>query len=364
MAEDQDLASLLPRAPPCAPARREAAIEAALRRFDGDPVTGPSQARGAVQQLRQRPRFGAALAACLLVAIGLPLALVTEDDRMRSIDPRAAPASESQAVDARSATVARPAAPVPPAAPAISSAGGAPADGAEAGSAPVPNSGEAGAAPEREAVAEATPVSNPGALAPVAPPPPAPAQAPPSAPPSAAAPLANTEVSATSRSLDSTADAPRARTGAVLAGAVRGFSIRDARPVAAAPRQGIGAPTAETACTIDDPYRSLARCAAIDAAAPGSAGLAAARIADGLNHAWQGNLPAARQAFDQALAADPRSSLAYLNRGLVRERQGDLAAAQADFVLATKLSPGSAQARYHLERARRNAGSGQPGQGK
>jgi hypothetical protein len=85
MSIDDDLSASLPKAPPPNPSRREAAIEAALRRFDGTdqapaaphrpPASPPWWAR-----LRQ-PQFGVAVSAAVVAAIGLPAALIAIRDR-------------------------------------------------------------------------------------------------------------------------------------------------------------------------------------------------------------------------------------------------------------------------------------------
>jgi hypothetical protein len=102
------------------------------------------------------------------------------------------------------------------------------------------------------------------------------------------------------------------------------------------------------ACTVNDPNRSLAACRKlVDPATKGAAGRAAARLADGLSQAWQGDLDGAISAFDQAIAIEPRQSLAYLNRGLAYQRSGDLDRAIADLDRAVKYARGSARAYYN-----------------
>src|SRR4051794_3847224 len=65
MGMDDDIAAALPTAPPAAPARRAAAIDLALRRFDGEeeaPVRRPARHTF-------RYRFAGALVAATLVAL-------------------------------------------------------------------------------------------------------------------------------------------------------------------------------------------------------------------------------------------------------------------------------------------------------
>ena len=79
-----DKSSLLPEAPPPRPARREAAIEAALRGFDGveEPgrATRPARAAGGWEWAK-RPQFKQLVTASLIAAIGLPAALLVIRDR-------------------------------------------------------------------------------------------------------------------------------------------------------------------------------------------------------------------------------------------------------------------------------------------
>ena len=81
MAADQP--DLVPEPPPARPARRDAAIEAALRQFDGEqaaapdrPVAGPRPASWG-----RRPQLGVALAASLAIVIGVPAAVIVLRDQ-------------------------------------------------------------------------------------------------------------------------------------------------------------------------------------------------------------------------------------------------------------------------------------------
>lgn len=75
-----DESSLLPNAPPPRPAQRDAAIEAALRRFDGkeeSPATvTASSPRRSRWSFGGSPQTGALVTASLIVVIGLPAALI------------------------------------------------------------------------------------------------------------------------------------------------------------------------------------------------------------------------------------------------------------------------------------------------
>ena len=72
-----DDSSLLPKTPPPRPARRDAAVEAALRRFDG--IEEPAAAAPG-QRSRwawgRHPQYGLAMSAALVAVIGLPAALI------------------------------------------------------------------------------------------------------------------------------------------------------------------------------------------------------------------------------------------------------------------------------------------------
>jgi tetratricopeptide (TPR) repeat protein len=98
------------------------------------------------------------------------------------------------------------------------------------------------------------------------------------------------------------------------------------------------------ACTIEDPRRSLAGCRV------------SAETADGLERAWKGDWDGAGRAFDSAVAAAPRSSAAWLNRGLLRRRSGDLERALADLDRAVRFSPRAARYYYHRSLVLRQIG--------
>ena len=105
MAVDQDETSWLPEPPPARPAHRDAAIEAALRKFDG--IEEPRKAAPPRASWRYSPRLGFAVSAVLFVAIGIPAAMIGIRDRgSHSVQQAPAPAALSTRV-----------APPPPAAP-------------------------------------------------------------------------------------------------------------------------------------------------------------------------------------------------------------------------------------------------------
>jgi tetratricopeptide (TPR) repeat protein len=111
------------------------------------------------------------------------------------------------------------------------------------------------------------------------------------------------------------------------------------------------------ACTINDPERSLQSCRrVIDPGAAGPNGRSAAHVADGLSHAWQGDLDGAIADFDRAIAISPRNAIAYLNRGLALQRKGELARAAADLDRAVRYAPQAARVYYNRGQLLRQRG--------
>jgi hypothetical protein len=78
MAVEQDPSGWLPEPPPPRPARRDAAIEAALRRFDGLPDAAAASSEGPPRSWASahRPRLAVAIAAMLLMIVFIPAALI------------------------------------------------------------------------------------------------------------------------------------------------------------------------------------------------------------------------------------------------------------------------------------------------
>jgi hypothetical protein len=78
MAVEKDQRGWLPDPPPPRPARRDAAIEAALRKFDGVEDAAPSAREGPRRSWASthRPQLALAVSAMLLVVIGVPAALI------------------------------------------------------------------------------------------------------------------------------------------------------------------------------------------------------------------------------------------------------------------------------------------------
>lgn len=337
MGTEDDIAALLPNAPRPGPGRRATAIEQAMHSFDaahdprGRPVREPHPARSHPwwSSLGQ-PYAGALAAAASLALIALPVAWISFGD------PGGEPARETVESGAANATLdeafAEPSrAPSPQAPPASAP----PAGATQERAAPPPGPRTAIAAvppPPPTAFAEAAPVV---ALA-------RPAE--PSAP--------SAERARNSRQEDSVMvtgsriASPNLESGPSALDI--GADVAAAAPtVARKSTANAGARGDWNACTVADPNRTLAGCREhIDPSAKGSAGRAAAHLADGLSLAWRGEPARAILAFDRAIAIAPQSSFAFLNRGLAYRRSGDLVRALADLDRAVRLAPRSARAYY------------------
>lgn len=339
---DDDLARLLPEPPPPRPARREAAIETALRRYDG--VEDRPAARP-LPVARPWPRLGrtqiGVLASIALVAlVGVPAALRSIAEHPPApvarghapVPPAHSPETPKPEVSAPITESKPPQMPMvgpPLAEPAVVPAPAAPVvspdkdatrcvGGDCGGGESAKSSGAMAAAPANIAgnampgseVADAR-AARPSAVAPAPPPPRAAAPA----EPAAAEGRDDSEVIVTARRVE------RHR---------------------AASRRGDW-----NACTVNDPDQSLRGCKSmINPSAKGSRGSAAARLAEGLSLAWDGDLDGAIAAFDQAIALDPRNDLAYLNRGLAHQRNDEIERAIADLNLAIRYAPTRARNYY------------------
>lgn len=354
MADDSDLAGLLPDAPPPRPAARDAAIAAAMRRFDGVPDPAPT----AVPDRRPArwvsgKQIGAFASIVLVAGISLSIALNRPGGLQRGkVEPPSDTASRSvPAPD-------RPGAPKPEAARA-----------AEA-----PTSVAKPEPPIQKPVAPAAPVTlangadrrAPEGQASSAPPPPPPA---PMAPPPMAwtAPSEPPSAAADQGAIVVTGNRVRSRIveSASPVSVVSGKADEDSGGgdvVVTGARRGRADPYAArgdwNACTVMDPGQSLRGCKAlIGLGSKGPAGEAAARLSDGLTLAWRGDLDGAIAAFDRAIALKPKFAFAYLNRGLAFQRQGETARAAADLDLAIKYAPYAARSYYNRGVLRRELGN-------
>lgn len=336
MTHDGDLAAFLPKSPPPRPDRREAAIDAAMRGFDG--AGAPPPRNGAVPtkptpwMRRNRPLVGAFASMALVASIGLPVWLASDfgprarvverpepspspraDDaaipRSMAKDPRAGlrpPTERVRDTDVGSSPPADQAErSPPPAAPVISDVD---ADARHTADTPLK-------APDEDVVVTSSTVSPPAAPPPPPPPPPALA-APPPAAPAAPAPAAESRTTGgiiVTGSRVRSAPARNARDDLAQSQPTRSFRL--ARPVS-------------NTCTVADPRRDIEACRSVFAATVPSD--IRPTIADGVARAWRGDLKGAGAAFDRAIARSPRSAIAYYNRSLVFSRRGETRRAEAD----------------------------------
>lgn len=371
MAGDEDLGTLLPQPPEPRAERREAALAAAMRRFDGqsEPDTAPAETARPANDDRpwwrlSGPQAGVAASILLVAMVGIPVTLMApRDEVVEQIAANRAPAPASQAGDVPRAAdaPAAPAAPQPGPGPQATDGQTAAPERAEprdpASSAPARKTTapptvdrHAPSAPRREeAMADAAPVAEPQ---------PAPRamarRAPSRAIPAddarmAAAPKADSaqEIVVTGqRVARGREDVSRSSVASVTA-----IAAEEIAPAPAARRGDWNA------CTIDDPARSLSRCRrAIDADAGGAKGEAGAALGEGLSRAWQGDWRPAIAAFDRAIARDSGNPLAWLNRGLAHQRSGNPARARADLDEAIRLAPRTARGWYARSLLRREQG--------
>lgn len=315
MDERDVLSSALPEPPPAAPARRERAIAKAMARFEDRPEA-PEVSTARQRWLARRPQLGLAMAAALVVVVGLPMAWMYGDGRVADAPQivTAAPSSVPQRSEAvapapqRALTV--PVATPKPAVPetkhsAVSISPAPVRETAEIAPAPAPPSAEAynkenaRASQAPQGIAAPPPV----VMARVAPPPPPP-------PPAASA---------------------SATDNIVVTGALRRAS------------------NGSVACTLDDPRQDVSLCKAwINPGAHGDKGRAAAHVADGLTRAWQGDMHGAIEAFDAAIAVAPKMGIAYLERSQAYARLGDTDRALDDADKAVRYAP---DARTYANRA-------------
>lgn len=334
MAGDEDLSALLPEPPPPRNTRRDAAIEAAMLRFDGGgpaPAAPPRPARPASRwSLLGRPQFGALLTAALVGVIAVPIWLSNGDQiapksqptqpAAREVEPTGSPALPAPAAQPSPAQIAR--AEIPLASP----------------SSPARERGSRAAKPGAmgqvaEMAVEIPPPPTESMPAPAAPPPPPP-PAPEPAPAPAQMAARTAEVQDEAVVVTASRMAPR--------GFAQRAEAKRVRSIAKAAENG-----AWDACTVRDSAQNLSACKKlVDPAARGRNGRVAAHVADGLSAAWHGDNDAAIAAFDRAIAQSPGLAFAWLNRGLARERKGDTGKALADLDKAVRLAPNVARNYY------------------
>jgi hypothetical protein len=329
MPSDEDLSALLPEPPPPRNTRRDAAIEAAMLRFDGKepaPAAAPPRPVRPASRwpLLGRPQFGALLTAVLVGVIAVPVWLSNGDQltpKSQPTQPTAPPATPSPAAQPSATQIAR--ADTPPANPSSP-----PHEGSSRAAKPVAMGQVAEMAAESLPPPPAEPMP---AFAPAAPPPP---------PEPAPAPA---QMAARSAEVQDEAEAVVV-TGSRIAtsGFARRAEAKRARSVAKAAENG-----AWDACTVRDSAQNLSACKKlVDPSASGRKGRAAAQVADGLSAAWRGDSDAAIAAFGRAIDQSPGLAFAWLNRGLVQEQKGDTDRALADLDKAVRLAPNVARNYY------------------
>jgi len=359
MADDSDLARLLPDPPPPRPAARDAAIAAAMRRFDGvpDPVPAAAPDRRPTRWVSGK-QAGAFATIVLVAGISLSIALnrpgglqpgkVEQPPAVTA--PRPAPAPDrSSAPKPGPTNAAEEPTPVVKPEPPIQK------PVAPAAPATLANEADRRASADQAPSASLPPPPPPAPPAPEAPPPmawAAPKEAPSAAADRGAIVVTGSRVrsrvaqSASPVSVvNNKADEESGGGDIVITGAHR-------RPNAYAARGDWNA------CTVIDPDESLRGCRAlIGIGAKGPTGEAAKHLSDGLALAWRGDLDGAIAAFDRAIALKPKFAFAYLNRGLAYQRQGETGRAAADLDLAIKYAPYAARGYYNRGVLRRELGN-------
>jgi len=360
MADDSDLARLLPGSPPTHPAARDAAIAAAMRRFDGvpDPASAAAPDRRSTRWVSGK-QIGALATIVLVAGISLSVAL----NRPGGLQPGKVEPPPADTAPRSAPAPDRPDAPKPAATSATEESTPAvkpepPIQKPVAPAAPVVFAGGA----DRRAAQDQVPS--------VAPPPPPPP--PPPAPPAAMAPsMRYAPRSAPPPPADESPIAAAGRTQPKATESANAVSVASRKAddedggaldvVVTGARRRPNAYAARgdwNACTVIDPQESLRGCKGLlGIGAKGPAGEAGTRLSEGLALAWRGDLDGAIAAFDQAIALKPRFAFAYLNRGLAYQRQGEIERAAADLDLAIKYAPYTARGYYNRSVLRREQGN-------
>lgn len=343
MDTDDDIAASLPQPPPPAPARRDAAIEAAMRRFDGKDdaarAIAPRQRPTPWWTQLRSPQLGALVSAALVALVGVPAIWLSMSDQSR-------PAQNATIYADQNASEAAPleAGPQPPPPPIATTAPDVAAGTVDTAQVAPPEP-----APPALAQVDIAPLASPAPALKVA----SPAPPPPPPPPAPADEI----VATASRRAEQREDAlglarraPPAAVASALAPKMAAAETQDHSIVVTGSRvkrkpAGRGD---WNACTINDPSQNLRGCGSlVNPGAKGETGRAAAHVSDGLVRAWKGDMDGAIAAFDQAIAASPRNAFAYLNRGLARQRNGEADGALADLDRAVRLAPRTARAYYN-----------------
>lgn len=343
MAGDDDLKASLPDPPPPASARRDAAIEEAMRRFEGKPPSTKPASKPRNEGWGAwiwRPQVGGLATIGLMVLIGVPAAWMTANHEKEMASQKSTLPTSKVAPMASSVPGNQAVASIGPKAFKASS---------------VPTSGSTsppiiGEEPRAEASAKPNLIASPSVVA-------APVVSTPAAPietasddyraefrsaPSATAPLPPPPAISTPAPI-----APVQMAADRAHMAARDVVVTGSHVPARRPGRGDW-----NACTVDDPSRSLSLCDhLIDISAPSPAGVAAAHVTDGLLRAWHGDMGGAIQAFDAAIAVAPRLPQAYLNRSLAYAHNGDERRALDDANKAVRYAPGAGSAQAYYNRS-------------
>lgn len=343
MGSDDDLAGLLPEPPPPRPSRREAAIAAAMERFDGTASVSstPDRTRPRRSPWWTIPSAQTAAFASVLLIAAISVTLTLHMSGGGLAPPSAQP---TNVVRPQERAPAKPDASDRP--DAVASV--APPGSAPAAVIPVPSSPSQGATRDRGVAAAPLEPLVPARAVLAPPPAPAPAPPPPAAPAPPAALIAVEPAAPYARAARSAA--PRveiAEKGEDPSGndvVVTGSRVSRGRRIN---QRGNW-----NACTVDDPRKDLRDCKSSISRATNKA---AASLSEGLTLGWRGDWTAAAEAFTQAIATKPRSGFAYLNRGLAYRHAGDLDRAADDLDLAVRYD-GDARSYYNRALLKRERG--------
>ena len=341
MTDDDDIRAILPEMPPPAPKPRDAAIAAALIRFDArsegnDAQTYKQKSPPASWRNKISRPYAALIAATLVaVTISVPFAL-------QNPGPFAPPAMDGTSPSASAVTAGSETA--PPSEPATKPALPSP-----------PN--ETGSVSKDEMSAETYDIAQntvsekavqAAAAAPALAAPPAPAPPPPAPPPPPMVANEAPKMGLQRRASSQNAQAPSP--AVAIASAAEAYSDEDSVIVTGSRVSRDKSRTRGdwNACTVNDPIQAIARCRKLaDKAEKGVRSQAETHLFDGLNYAWSGRLDKAIAAFDAALLVAPNLPAAYLNRGLVYDRLGRTEDAIADLNRAVSYAPRSARSYYN-----------------
>ncbi len=326
MTGDDDIRAILPNSPPPAPKKRDAAIAAALARFDGnDPPSRQPRTKAATWWgSLSRPQTALIAATLLAVTISVPFALQSPVPFAPSASDQLSPAK----IDGTSAGQSRSRETTEE--PATST----PSQKAIAVSLDEPTL-------QQDKVVQAAEPANVVQVVPVMP----------AAVPAPPAPSAMGEFDSPSMLVQGGAEAKSLRNSQSAIASSEDDARDESSLIVTGSRLSRSRSTQRgdwNACTVNDPDRRLDRCRKLADRVPKAVRNQVENyLSDGLQRAWNGELEGALAAFDAAIKVSPDLPSAYLNRGLVYDRHGKSAAAIADLNLAVRFSPNSARGYYN-----------------